>query len=123
MHVGELKKAHLEFTQKTVDVLETRQLPFAGGRLIVDPTINFNIVLEVFLDAEIRFGSVEQFPLKFWPASVGNGNLNRETGEYIPFTVKKGDSYSSRKAEGGALDVTFTDDLLGGSDVLVVLMN
>lgn len=37
--------------------------------------------------------------------------------------LKKGDSYSSRKAEGGALDVTFTDDLLGGSDVLVVLKN
>lgn len=23
--------------------------------------------------------------------AVGNGNLNRDTGEYIPFTVKKGD--------------------------------
>ena len=23
--------------------------------------------------------------------ALGNGNLNRDTGEYIPFTVKKGD--------------------------------
>ena len=37
--------------------------------------------------------------------------------------LQKGDSYSSRKVEGGALDVTFTDDFLGGSDVLVVLKN
>ena len=37
--------------------------------------------------------------------------------------LKKGDSYKSKKVEGGQFDVTFTDELLGGSDVLVVLKN
>ncbi len=35
-------------------------------------------------------------------------------------TLKKGKSYTSSKSEGG-VEVIFTDDLLGGSDVLVVL--
>ena len=34
--------------------------------------------------------------------------------------LKKGDAYSTNKAEGG-VEVTFTDDLLGGSDVLVIV--
>ena len=37
--------------------------------------------------------------------------------------LKKGDSYTSKKVEGGQFDVTFIDELLGGSDVLVVLKN
>jgi myosin heavy subunit len=38
-------------------------------------------------------------------------------------TIKKGDSYSTQKGEEDRIEVTFTDDLLGGSDVLVVLKN
>jgi len=38
-------------------------------------------------------------------------------------TVKKGDSYTTKKGEGNRIEVTFTDELLGGSDVLVVLEN
>lgn len=35
--------------------------------------------------------------------------------------LKKGDSFKSQKAEGGGVNVTFVDDLLTGSDVLVVI--
>ncbi len=35
--------------------------------------------------------------------------------------VKKGDSYTTKKGEGSRIEVIFTDELLGGSDVLVVL--
>lgn len=52
--------------------------------------------------------------------AVGNGNLNRDTGEYIPFTVKKGDTviFSSFagteiKIDGEEMLIMTEDDILG----------
>ena len=52
--------------------------------------------------------------------ALGNGNLNRDTGEYIPFTVKKGDSviftsYSGTeiKIDGEEFIIMTEDDILG----------
>jgi chaperonin GroES len=55
--------------------------------------------------------------------AVGNGNLNRDTGEYLPFTVKKGDrvifsSYAGTeiKIEGAEYLIMTEDDILGTID-------
>jgi len=55
--------------------------------------------------------------------AVGNGLLNKETGEYIPFTVKKGDrviftSYAGTeiKIDGDELIIMSEDDILGVID-------
>lgn len=55
--------------------------------------------------------------------AVGNGNLNRETGEYLPFTVKKGDrvifsSYAGTeiKIDGAEYLIMTEDDILGTID-------
>jgi chaperonin GroES len=55
--------------------------------------------------------------------AVGNGNLNRDTGEYLPFTVKKGDrvifsSYAGTeiKIEGSDYLIMTEDDILGTID-------
>jgi chaperonin GroES len=52
--------------------------------------------------------------------AVGNGVLNKETGEYMPFTVKKGDSvlfttYSGTeiKIDGDEYIIMTEDDILG----------
>ena len=52
--------------------------------------------------------------------ALGDGNLNKETGERLPFTVKKGDevifsSYSGTevKIEGEELLIMTEDDILG----------
>jgi len=52
--------------------------------------------------------------------ALGDGNLNKETGERLPFTVKKGDevlfsSYSGTevKIEGDAVLIMTEDDILG----------
>ena len=52
--------------------------------------------------------------------AVGNGRLNKDTGEYIPFTVKKGDrviftSYAGTEIKIGDEDVLIVteDDILG----------
>ncbi len=52
--------------------------------------------------------------------ALGNGNLNKDTGEYIPFTVKKGDSvlFSSYagteiKVDGDELLIMTENDILG----------
>jgi chaperonin GroES len=52
--------------------------------------------------------------------ALGNGNLNRETGEYIPFTVKKGEtvifsSYSGTEIKIDDCDylIMTEDDILG----------
>jgi len=52
--------------------------------------------------------------------AVGDGNLNRETGARLPFTVKKGDSviFSSYagtevKIEGDAFLIMTEEDILG----------
>ncbi len=52
--------------------------------------------------------------------ALGNGILNRDTGEYMPFTVKKGDevifsSYSGTeiKIDGEELLILTEDDILG----------
>jgi chaperonin GroES len=52
--------------------------------------------------------------------ALGSGNLNRETGEYIPFTVKKGDmvifsSYSGTEVKINDHDylIMTEDDILG----------
>ncbi len=55
--------------------------------------------------------------------AVGDGLLNKETGEYMPFTVKKGDrviftSYSGTeiKIDGDELLIMSEDDILGVID-------
>jgi chaperonin GroES len=52
--------------------------------------------------------------------SLGNGRLNQDTGDYIPFTVKKGDrvifsSYAGTeiKIDGEDLLIMTEDDILG----------
>jgi chaperonin GroES len=52
--------------------------------------------------------------------ALGSGNLNRETGEYLPFTVKKGDrvlfsSYGGTeiKIDGEEMLIMTEDDILG----------
>jgi len=52
--------------------------------------------------------------------ALGNGNLNKETGERVPFTVKKGDevifsSYSGTeiKIDGEDMLIMTEDDILG----------
>jgi chaperonin GroES len=52
--------------------------------------------------------------------ALGNGNLNKETGEYLPFTVKKGDrvifsSYAGTevKLEDEEFLIMSEDDILG----------
>ena len=52
--------------------------------------------------------------------ALGNGLLNKETGEYMPFTVKKGDrviftSYAGTeiKIDGDELLIMSEDDILG----------
>ena len=52
--------------------------------------------------------------------SVGNGLLNKDTGEYMPFTVKKGDrviftSYAGTeiKIDGEEYLIMTEDDILG----------
>ena len=55
--------------------------------------------------------------------AVGNGRLNKDTGEYIPFTVKKGDrviftSYAGTEIKIGDEDILILteDDILGVID-------
>lgn len=55
--------------------------------------------------------------------ALGNGLLNKETGEYMPFTVKKGDrviftSYAGTeiKIDGDDLLIMSEDDILGVLD-------
>ncbi len=52
--------------------------------------------------------------------AVGNGRLNKDTGEYIPFTVKKGDrviftSYAGTEIKIGDEEILIVteDDILG----------
>ena len=52
--------------------------------------------------------------------AVGNGRLNKDTGEYIPFSVKKGDrviftSYAGTEIKIGDDDILILteDDILG----------
>ena len=52
--------------------------------------------------------------------AVGNGRLNKDTGEYIPFSVKKGDrviftSYAGTEIKIGDEDILILteDDILG----------
>jgi chaperonin GroES len=52
--------------------------------------------------------------------AVGSGNLNKDTGEYMPFTVKKGDSvifssYSGTEVKIGSEDylIMTEEDILG----------
>ena len=55
--------------------------------------------------------------------ALGNGRLNKDTGEYIPFTVKKGDrviftSYAGTEIKIGDEDILILteDDILGVID-------
>ncbi len=55
--------------------------------------------------------------------AVGNGRLNKDTGEYIPFSVKKGDrviftSYAGTEIKIGDEDILILteDDILGVID-------
>ena len=52
--------------------------------------------------------------------AVGDGNLNKDTGDYLPFTVKKGEtvifsSYSGTeiKVDGSEYLIMTEDDILG----------
>ena len=64
--------------------------------------------------------SAKDTPKEGTVIATGNGILNRETGEYLPFSVKKGDhvlftSYGGTeiKIDGEALLIMTEDDILG----------
>ena len=64
--------------------------------------------------------SAKDTPREGTVIATGNGILNKETGEYMPFTVKKGDhvifsSYSGTevKIEGEEMLIMTEDDILG----------
>jgi chaperonin GroES len=64
--------------------------------------------------------SAKDKPKEGQVVALGNGNLNKETGEYLPFTVKKGDrvlftSYagSEIKLDGEEFLIMSEDDILG----------
>ena len=44
--------------------------------------------------------------------AVGNGNLNRDTGEYLPFTVKKGDRVIFSSYAGTEIKIDGEDRLV-----------
>jgi len=64
--------------------------------------------------------SAKDQPRQGTVVALGNGVLNRESGEYMPFTVKKGDSvlFSSYggteiKVDGDDMLIMTEDDVLG----------
>ena len=64
--------------------------------------------------------SAKDRPLQGTIVATGNGNLNRDTGEYLPFTVQKGDdvifsSYAGTevKLDGEELLIMTESDILG----------
>ena len=67
--------------------------------------------------------SAKDKPREGTVVATGNGILNKETGDYMPFTVKKGDrvlftSYGGTeiKIEGEELLIMTEDDILGVID-------
>ena len=44
--------------------------------------------------------------------ALGNGNLNRDTGEYLPFTVKKGDKVIFSSYAGTEIKIDDDDFLI-----------
>ena len=44
--------------------------------------------------------------------AVGNGNLNKETGEYLPFSVKKGDAVIFSSYAGTEVKIDNVDYLI-----------
>jgi chaperonin GroES len=64
--------------------------------------------------------SAKDKPKEGMIVALGNGNLNRDTGEYLPFTVKKGDrvifsSYAGTevKIDDEEMLIMTEDDILG----------
>jgi len=64
--------------------------------------------------------SAKDKPKQGQVVAIGNGHLNKETGEYLPFTVKKGDqviftSYAGTeiKIDGDELLIMTEEDILG----------
>jgi len=48
--------------------------------------------------------------------ALGNGNLNKETGEYLPFTVKKGDEVIFTSYSGTEIKIDDEDFLIMTED-------
>ena len=54
--------------------------------------------------------------------ALGNGNLNKDTGEYLPFTVKKGDSVIFNSYAGTEIKIDDDDFLImTESDILGIV--
>ena len=54
--------------------------------------------------------------------ALGNGNLNRDTGEYLPFTVKKGDKVIFTSYSGTEIKIDDEDFLImTESDILGIV--
>ena len=67
--------------------------------------------------------TAKEKPMEGKIIAVGNGNLNKETGQYLDFAVKKGDrvifsSYAGTeiKIEGEEYLIMTEDDILGTID-------
>ena len=54
--------------------------------------------------------------------ALGNGNLNKDTGEYLPFTVKKGDNVLFSSYAGSEIKIDNEDFLImTEADVLGII--
>ena len=54
--------------------------------------------------------------------ALGNGNLNRDTGEYLPFTVKKGDRIIFTSYAGTEIKIDGEEHLIMSEyDILAVI--
>jgi chaperonin GroES len=55
--------------------------------------------------------------------ALGNGNLNKETGEYMPFTVKQGDSVIFSSYAGTEIKIDDEDFLIMTEDDILGIVD
>jgi chaperonin GroES len=55
--------------------------------------------------------------------ALGNGNLNKETGEYIPFTVKKGNTVIFSSYAGTEIKIDDEDYLIMTEDDILAIVD
>lgn len=55
--------------------------------------------------------------------ALGNGNLNKETGEYIPFTVKKGNTVIFSSYAGTEIKINDEDYLIMTEDDILAIVD
>ena len=55
--------------------------------------------------------------------ALGNGNLNKDTGEYLPFTVKKGDRIIFTSYAGSEIKIDNEDFLIMTEDDILGIID